>query len=482
MAAKTDGIYQIKIKGNNYDLIDYDAQQKIVTLQDTVLALTTSIGSANGIAQLDSNVLVPTTQLPLDNITKYVGNYGQTSVVFTTNDASLEVNIADKELKNGMTLDLTFTTTVTGTSSDTMTIAYNGGAAKVIKVSKNGALVNFETKNDIFIQSYHTIQVQWLQASDCWMIVGNPPVQESSGYTVYANGQNNSDLPLGTIIPSYKKQTMSGFLYCDGSTFDSDDYPELYLFLGGNTLPDYREFALVGAEENTTDVYNASTNPTGTIHDHDVYTEGQAKDDQLQAHKHTLQGEDQVNGAYSGNKGWKVVTAGSLENGGLVLSNKTHENNGRNGAVTRGKRKAVYFYIKATPGFDSNVPSSAVQEIKDYCAMYTDAQISYSTSEVKTGATWIDGKPIYRKVVNCGALPNNIRKSIAHNITNLSKVIHTYGIAVGTDFLPMPYVNVTGASYDMQYWVETVNIVIATGNDRSSYTGYITLEYTKTTD
>ena len=104
--------------------------------------------------------------------------------------------------------------------------------------------------------------------------------------------------PVGTIIPMYKKSSPSGYLYCDGSTFDQTKYPLLYAYLGSNVLPDYREFALVGAEENTTDVYNASTNPNGTIHDHDVYTEGQAKDDQLQEHYHMGMYNKYPNGVY----------------------------------------------------------------------------------------------------------------------------------------------------------------------------------------
>jgi hypothetical protein len=35
---------------------------------------------------------------------------------------------------------------------------------------------------------------------------------------------------------------------------------------------------------------------------------------------------------------------------------------------------------------------------------------NYSTSEVATGETWIDGKPIYRKIIDCGALPNATTK------------------------------------------------------------------------
>src|SRR5574344_2112566 len=82
--------------------------------------------------------------------------------------------------------------------------------------------------------------------------------------------------PVGTLIQQYKKVPMSGYLYCDGSTFDENAYPALYMYLGTNVLPDYRECVMVGAEENTTD----------TIATHDVYGEGEFKDDQMQNHKH----------------------------------------------------------------------------------------------------------------------------------------------------------------------------------------------------
>ena len=44
---------------------------------------------------------------------------------------------------------------------------------------------------------------------------------------------------VGTLVTQYKKVPMSGYLYCDGSTFDENDYPALYMYLGTNVLPDY---------------------------------------------------------------------------------------------------------------------------------------------------------------------------------------------------------------------------------------------------
>lgn len=45
--------------------------------------------------------------------------------------------------------------------------------------------------------------------------------------------------PVGTLIQQYKKKPMRGYLYCDGSTFDENAYPALYMYLGSNVLPDY---------------------------------------------------------------------------------------------------------------------------------------------------------------------------------------------------------------------------------------------------
>ena len=108
---------------------------------------------------------------------------------------------------------------------------------------------------------------------------------------------------------------------------------------------------------------------------------------------------------------------------------------------------------------------------------------SYSTEEQKTGGTWIDGKPIYRKVIDIGALPNNTTKFVAHNISNLGKVIHIYGYSYGGDFLPLPYTSANSIAYSVQIYADSTNIGIRTGADRSSYSSsYVVLEYTKTTE
>jgi len=53
-------------------------------------------------------------------------------------------------------------------------------------------------------------------------------------------------LPVGTIIDFYGVGAPSGFLACNGSTFDPLVYPDLEALLGGTTLPDLRDRSTIG--------------------------------------------------------------------------------------------------------------------------------------------------------------------------------------------------------------------------------------------
>ena len=158
---------------------------------------------------------------------------------------------------------------------------------------------------------------------------------------------------VGTLISQYKKVPMSGYLYCDGSTFDQNDYPALYMYLGTNVLPDYRECVMVGAEQNTTEPL---------IKVHDVYGEGEFKDDQLQDHEHAIN--TQNPGSYTGNYSIRIHSDGL---GGITTQKNTDAIiNARTGETTHGKQKAVYVYIKATSGLAENQQENVLNDVKRY--------------------------------------------------------------------------------------------------------------------
>jgi len=109
---------------------------------------------------------------------------------------------------------------------------------------------------------------------------------------------------------------------------------------------------------------------------------------------------------------------------------------------------------------------------------------SYSTNETDTGQKWIDGKTIYRKVIDCGALPNATTKNIPTNLSNIF-IIKLQGFAYNSNaYLTIPDIIPSGTNYStkINYDYSNQQIVITAGADRSNMNGYVILEYTKTTD
>lgn len=107
-------------------------------------------------------------------------------------------------------------------------------------------------------------------------------------------------------------------------------------------------------------------------------------------------------------------------------------------------------------------------------------QHEYSTEEQIVG-TFL-GKPLYRKVINCGSLPNNTQKIIQHNIENIDFIISCSGYAMTStgSGLALPSYN---GIINTNLYATTQQIGIVTTGDRSSFVkSYVVLEYTKTTD
>ena len=110
--------------------------------------------------------------------------------------------------------------------------------------------------------------------------------------------------------------------------------------------------------------------------------------------------------------------------------------------------------------------------------------MNYSTSEQDTGCKWIDGKPIYKKTIDCGALPNATGKGVAHGITNLGELVKLEGAATfpGYNWIPLPYPDQSNNGV-VGIIINPTVVYIFTGENRSQYTkSYVTLWYTKTTD
>lgn len=105
--------------------------------------------------------------------------------------------------------------------------------------------------------------------------------------------------------------------------------------------------------------------------------------------------------------------------------------------------------------------------------------------EILTTERWIDGKPIYRKTINCGALPNNNTKLVDHGITGYEMLrpdlSSCYTAAAGFSFaLPRASTTLSGV-IDLAITATQVRIITGT-----AWTGYnntfVTINYTKLAD
>ena len=105
---------------------------------------------------------------------------------------------------------------------------------------------------------------------------------------------------------------------------------------------------------------------------------------------------------------------------------------------------------------------------------------TYSATETVAG-TYM-GKPLYRKVVDCGALPNNITKEVTHNISNINIITSISGTSwdsTGTT-IPLP---TTSSTSSVELYADKSKIGITTTTDKSNLTNSnVIIEYTKTTD
>lgn len=110
----------------------------------------------------------------------------------------------------------------------------------------------------------------------------------------------------------------------------------------------------------------------------------------------------------------------------------------------------------------------------------------YSTTEKVVGK-WIDGKPLYRKVVDCGTLPNNSEKyastGIAYSVMQPVNFF-AFGRLSGGGFQFASFIgwnNENVRCFLTSYNNETA-VRIITNSNFGAYNVYAIIEYTKTTD
>jgi len=101
----------------------------------------------------------------------------------------------------------------------------------------------------------------------------------------------------------------------------------------------------------------------------------------------------------------------------------------------------------------------------------------------------VNPRSVFRKVIDFGALPNSTTKSVPHGITSVSGAVLGLDFSVtkisgastnpGAEWVPLPYASPTAAN-NIELFLNTTDVVITTGSNRTSFTRtYVVVEYIK---
>lgn len=180
--------------------------------------------------------------------------------------------------------------------------------------------------------------------------------------------------PIGTIHAIYTNVCPTGYLPCDGSAYDTTQFPDLYALLttagvaNPDHTPDFRECALVGVGNNSTDTF-------GT---HDIYTLGQFKDCQAQATGggtlslksagYTVSGNNVILNSTVNAANRKLVTQYIADASATDLQTIT-VGGGSGATTTRNRSKGVYWIIKATVGNEISDINQLADDLRDEMAL-----------------------------------------------------------------------------------------------------------------
>lgn len=128
----------------------------------------------------------------------------------------------------------------------------------------------------------------------------------------------------------------------------------------------------------------------------------------------------------------------------------------------------------------ADIPYSSGVSVEDKL----DSLTTYSTTEQAVG-TWINGKTIYQKTVSIGALPNNATvgyEVVGEAIETLVDISIIATDTTGNYFIVLPNLSSNSAfqiSYDVEIDNGKTKVFIVTARDVTSYSGVVTIRYTK---
>lgn len=307
---------------------------------------------------------------------------------------------------------------------------------------------------------------------------------------------------IGTIIQWGSNTIPSDWLLCDGSAVSRITYADLFAVIGTNygtgdgsttfNLPDLRGRVAVGKSS------DSEFDTLGEIGGEKTHT---LTVNEMPSHKH-----EGINWLGNNNYPLSLNDGETYPNGYKIdWTNGTQEADAIQTNIAGGsqphnilqpyivtnyiikalKREAIKISeLNSATSFNDDDLTMIVQNGENKKITKKDFN-TYSTNGTVIGK-WINGKPIYRKVIDSsqiGNLPNNSQKSIAHDILNMENLINIYGCAdSGLVKIPINYNNSVYAGSSISAYLDGENIIIGCSFDGRGYGVNIILEYTKTTD
>lgn len=284
------------------------------------------------------------------------------------------------------------------------------------------------------------------------------------------------DSPIGEIIAYMGTEAPSNYLICDGTIYNIANYPYLaehikknfdsYNYFGGDgtetfAVPDLCGEFLRGAGKNS----YANQGNGADVGEHQDST---------------------IVPAFCIDPGNSMLFAPRpIPNTGLYGDSygaPYETNNAREG---RSWIKADQVDAHTDGSGGSNMTVRPTNTSVLFCIKYQiNVGHTYSYEERRVG-TWVDGKPLYEKTIDCGSAPNTTTKKIPHGIDNVDTiwVLTAYAISTTGEYFTYP-LNISSGSVTnfLTTSVNLENVQIQSGNNASHYRVMIILRYTKTTD
>ena len=144
-------------------------------------------------------------------------------------------------------------------------------------------------------------------------------------------------------------------------------------------------------------------------------------------------------------------------------------------------------YKKQLRDKDNNIiyPAQGLGTITGDNIDWTTTAQSYSTAEVDTGATWIDGKPIYKKTFSFTTNGSTVSTLVQHGISNLGVIVDYNGMLQqsSTTRQPIPRAvadNNSGYNIGIGNIGNTQFTLLVGTSVAKGVQAYVTLWYTKT--